>query len=476
MTLSFRIFIGLLLLTQLANVLADNDANHRKPLPRLTDFYQRQALLVKGNAPAYRLTLPAQVYQALSPDELNYIGVFNEQGKLVPWQLTQAKSTIATTTEIIALGFFNDYQKTMIKPTKEQLAVYRNNASISINLKLSPSYDRFPPTALQQPGTLNAYYIDLSGIAHSNELTKLDFQWPAGHQNNHSFDVAVSDSSDFKHWRNIGNGRLVNLRQGAHAITIHQVDIDPPTGPYLRIRFASDQTIPPLKAITGHFRHNEKVTPESPWQSAALTPLAQESGYEFSTGGDFLLQQLRIRSNLGNSLGEVLVQKLSDQKWLLATQSTLAQFDYNDGSYQEQTLIRLPPSRNRRWRLLFTAESADYLASTPKVEFNWIPDILTFIRQGAGPFTLAYGIHPDLRNERDWPNWRNHPFFPAPERQSDQVQLGEKTSHTPDLPQQPTAQFSTPGLLFWLGLSLFILIMLVMIRHLIKELKENEDA
>jgi hypothetical protein len=248
--------------------------------------------------------------------------------------------------------------------------------------------------------------------------------------------------------------------------------------PYLRIRLASEGQIPPLQQVIGLFEAREYVKVPDRWFTAALERLPDETGYTFHTGASHYLHQLKIRSAIANSLGELSFYGLQNGRWQKNTETTISGFEH-ETTRQSEALISLKPMASNHWRLLFSAQSTGYLSVMPVVEYAWQAKQMVFVRQGQGPFTLAYGVPDEIRQDIRWPVWQNHPQFPDDQYQSTKVILGNVGEHEVSLPPQDDALgWWTPAhrnVLFWLGAICFVLIMLALVMYLYREISNGKD-
>lgn len=444
-------------------------------LPQIEDFSIRQTLLIEGTAAAYKLTLPTEVYAGSGQDGLPPLAVFNQEGSLVPWQIVVPKAKVKTTTELLPLGFFNGNQQRHVAPSTGSLSIYQGNDSVRINLQRKPSFDAFPSGAIQNPTAPNIYYVDLSDIPNRNDLRKLDFQWEGDQLDDFSFDVKLSGSTDFDRWQPLGSARLVNFTQDRAALKINQVKVSMQSDPYLRIEFVDQQSAPQLKTLVGHFVSNEKIEAPIAWVPANLQRLDHEPGYEFDTGGGYPIHRISILSTTSNSLGEVSLYSFQHGQWVWMTRSRIVQLQHGNTT-RNDTVIQVPPSRFRLWRMVFSRESTHYLTTPPVVKFGYRPEHLIFMRQGEGPFTLAYGITSELQSAIEWPNWSHHLNFPTIDYQSDRVQLGEITRYTPKHLSPQPSKVPTTKILFWVGITVFVAVLLGLALHLLHEVRQTKGS
>ncbi len=473
-----------LLLTQTNLATSASPSLERQTRPMIEDFAVRQPLLIEGNAAAYRFTIPLDLYQSLAPGGIGYMSIFNEQGHLVPWKLSKTNFVQNITTEVIPLGFFNGFQKQQTSPSRDNLSVYQDSDSLSINLDINPAFNRFP-VDVASAAKPNIYYVDLKDIPQRRNLGRLDFQWADQAAQSFTFNVDVSASDDFRHWTSLGQGRLVDLQRDSKSLKIRRLNITPPDGDYLRIQFSGQEVVPPLESLVGFFNIQEEVSPTIGWQPVALSKLPEETGYSFTLDGEFLLAKLKIVSAVPNSSGEAFVYRWHRKQWQLVKRTRISQFEHEDLKQHDNWIdVSIPhaykgnltesPARSRKWKLVFSPDSTDYLQTAPQVSIAHTPEDITFLRQGQKQFVLAFNPPDSLRRFRQWPTWQTASTFPGADFQSHEVNLGQKSSHTPtEIREQQ--ELLTTSRIFWLGMGLFLVVLVIIALHLLKELRNKAD-
>lgn len=503
-------FAGVLLTFMGVTAAAQSPQLDQKRLPQMRDFLYLQSLTVDGTrdggsdgssdgssdvkAAAYRFTIPEPMYESVGFNEFSHIGIFNEQGDLVPWRIETPAAQTYTADRIIPLTLFDGEQKRRPGGVKQHLSIEQGRDNVTLELMLdtaTPSDDK------GRSARRDVYYIDLTDVDDRRDLSTLYFKWepPQDSANvaqdnisdipdsqegaNFAVDVSISNSSDFKDWRLLKSGRLVNFQQGNAELRIQQMALQNLTGPYLRIQLASESRLPKLASVTGHIKSKGQIRVPEQWKSAELIRLESQPGYEFETTGNYVVTRLRIRSSIDNSLGEVTLFAFQNSRWVQLSHAKIAQLGQGE-SASVGTVIDVPSRSARQWRLVFSHGSAGYLSAEPTVEYAYAPREIVFVRQGGPQFTLAYGVPSWRAVQLTWPNWVNHPLFPKQQQQSDGLILGEISQQVvePGSQEEESARpfFSTPSFLFWFGAIIFIAVLLALAIYLIKEMKLDSNS
>lgn len=443
----------------------------RRPGP--DDFKMTLPLQIQGEAAAYRLLLPDVVYETVDQAELNHLAVFNGRGEPVPWVLENPSSEPTSTLQTLPLVLFDGSQaasRQALGEGRKHLSVYYNEDNLKVDIDLNPVMSNGLQQAGPQP---NVFYVDLGKIQSGETLQQLTFKWSREVGLHFLIDVEVDTSTDFLNWKRIGKGRLFQFMSGREYMEHHLVRVDPPGGRYLRIRMLSDDDIPELHGVMGNFKTERMSEVQELWFDAALSPIGETDEFQFELPARHSIQRLRVTTEHQNSLGMVTVFYWRDG-WVQVARAALAQLTHGNQS-RNKTELRLNSPPAQRWKLVFSSESLGYTSPSPQVMYSLAPKELAFVRYGDGPYSLAVGVAPDLRDVLDWSSSRRHPEFPARAQQSAAVIVLPPHYNPATERWQISEGTAAPSRawLFWVGAILFVVVMLLLALYLYRDINQT---
>ena len=358
-------------------------AQAETPTPR--DFAYGLNLETTGEGPIFEVTLPQKIYQGVTRTDLRDLRVFNGQGSVLPHALRQAAQTKQVLAPI-ALPVFPLYESKRADAASLSLHIQTDAKGAIVDVNTGREK--------RAQGEVQAYVIDASALTQIPG--KLLLEWDAPEQG-FAATVSVEYSQDLNHWQPLVAATVADIRYGGRALSQRVIDLPLVQARYLRLQWPANARDVRIVSVRASFPDVLSQQPRQwlrvPGQRVAESkPAAAASRYEFDTSGFFPIDRLRVQLPQRNTFIEAtLLSRASAQEpWRERYRGALYQLQMQ-GAMVENTLVQLPVSSDRYWRLEVNDSAGGLGGGVPDIEFAWVPQQLLFVARGAAPFTIAYG-------------------------------------------------------------------------------------
>lgn len=436
-----------------------------------SDYAQEWPLrLAREDGGAFRVVLSEAMYRAAQDRGLADIEVFNAAGESLPATLLGPEGASAQEwpRELIDVPWFLLPPQTDNGASDWNLRAERDAQGRV--LRIDASVAGAPP-----PAATRELLLDLSQIRTPLAALRLDWADDA-----HAFQVAVtlSASDDLQHWNPIGDGLLADLRNGEERLRRDRLELGRERGfRYLRIA-ARTTALPALRAV-----HAEAAPPppEPEWRWLSIKGEIRHEGdlgyYVYRLDARIPAQQLDVRAESGNNVATWTVVSREEDKhaWTIRagpwTGYRVASGETVESSTPQQLTAAV---RDRAWRV-----DATPLASTPpSLVLGYRPEVLVFLAQGPGPYTIAAGSASakrryapiatllDALRRRHGADWKPYPAVPEAGRT-----VSGEAALVP--PPPPRREPDWRNLLLWVVLVGGTLVVVAMALSLLKPKRDE---
>ncbi|WP_034639295.1 DUF3999 family protein [Chitinilyticum aquatile] len=320
----------------------------------------RQPIVLQGEAPAYRVTIPASVYDFSRQEGLRDLRVFNAAGEPVPFAVDVVRPSANDRENQQVLPFFAVPALAAEQVTQDadgRLLLQKTVSEKPVGLLLDASQI---PSGQWQTLTLQ--------LADANYRGRV--QW------------LLSD--DLQVWRTGGQQELLKLASGPGQTT---VNLDGQHARYLRL----DWLDKPFRLQAATLRWRERGDAPAAlnwtgWQRARPGPSPGE--YLFDLGLRAPFERLDIRLPQANTVAgaQWYSRESESMPWQAIASSRLSQL--GQASVALQGFGSVPW---RYWRLLVDTQQGGLGQGMPELRAAWPTEQLTFIARGQAPFLLACG-------------------------------------------------------------------------------------
>jgi len=154
------------------------------------------------------------------------------------------------------------------------------------------------------------------------------------------------------------------------------------------------------------------------WFPATVSKGDAVGSYRVKLPQVHFVRALRITYPADNRSSTVRIFAARGSGWQPLQQETLSQLRSRGGVIK----LNNSPAVNQ-FRLDFVAPLPGFFASPPQVEYAVHAKGMSFVGDGNGPYTLAYGVAPELASAIDWRSWQFHPNYPMASSWSNAVSL-----------------------------------------------------
>ncbi len=292
--------------------------------------------------------------------------------------------------------------------------------------------------------------------------------------------IVLSGSDDLQHWNRIADGVIADLRNGEERLRRNRVELGRERSfRYLRIAAVAPATLPAFSAV-----HAEAAPPppEPEWRWISIDGQEQRDGehvsYRYRVDARIPVRQLDVRANAGNSVASwtVLSRDDAQRSWLTRAGPWTGYRVASGDSVESSTPQLLTGSvRDRHWRV----EAVPLPNAPPVLVLGYRPEVLVFLAQGEGPYTIAAGSANARRRDapiatlldalrrRHGADWKPYPALPEAGR----VLSGDAALVAAPKPARPQDWRS---LLLWIVLVAGTLLVVAMALRLLSAQKDSK--
>jgi hypothetical protein len=347
------------------------------------DFARGFTAEPEGDEPFWELSLPDEVYCTVTRPDLGDLRVFDSNEAVVPHMVRRPTAVLGERHEPRALSFFPLRGRADEGPSERGLRVITDDQGAIISATREE-------VQAEQTERVIAYLIDTSGLPQMPN--RLELKWERGGDGGFAVTVDVDSSDDLSRWRTVASRvTLADLQSGGATLVHREINLPPLAERYLRIEWPDSLGEVQLSGIQAFF-------------AAQAQPLTREtirvpgnpvddgpSAYEFDTGGVRPVDQVRVVFQERNAVVDavLLSRPTPEQGWRRRHSGTLYSLE-REGTRVQSEPADLVQTSDRYWRLEI-ADGPGWAGSPPSLEIGWVPDLLTVVAQGDGPFTVAFG-------------------------------------------------------------------------------------
>jgi hypothetical protein len=443
---------------------------------------QLQIELLKESG-AYRFQVPPEVYRNVYRSNLDDIRIINSTGDFVPIYVSFSDDIVKFKYTDTSLPLFKLNETvsatTSIPVTTQQVRKTIKGQTESYSVTTSQSLSQFMAVAEVQSN--NIFYIDASIIADL-DTDSLSFEWHYKTVGNRIFSVNLSGSNDLIHWTVIKTQhKLIEVNTGNKTLLDNKIQLNHKNFAYYQLKF-NDVIVPEMTLVKAHLV-SQQLTSQMQWQNIENFKLHHDNEIIIDTGGYFPLQAFQIQFNQKNIVTDVKISSgMRNNKWHQTNHANNTLYDITtDGMDFKQDTINVARNNRRFWKLQFDDNVKNKTIKSIKV--GWRQHQVEFLAQGNAPFTLLYG-NPKIKR-RASVKW----YYRLPNKNvlfKDQVKLVKSSglardnNAIKDRPNAKTDSFMTQAVqakwLFWMILTLVLLVLSYMAYKLIVGMEQEKDS
>ncbi len=347
--------------------------------------YARQwpLLLGRDDGGAYRVELDAQVYRTAIGPALKDLDVINAQGQPVPADVFAPEAPLTRSARRVPVAWFA--LPAQAGKARGDLAVFAERDADGRILSVQARAGDAQATA---EGEGRVLLFDLSRVRERVEA--MEIQWNAERPIRAAFRVETSD--DLQDWRTAQTRlELLDLAQGGQRLRHNDVPLVQPAR-YLRLTPLDDAPALPVTGAQARLPPL-RAQPALAHESLAARKVEAQGRdyYEFDLLGHFPVAAVDIEGQ-GNAAVEWMVESRDreDAAWQRRAGPWFAWRVAGNGaaSVSQPQALADAPVRDRYWRLHATRGVP---VEAPTLRLLYRPEVVVFLAQGEGPYTLVAG-------------------------------------------------------------------------------------
>jgi Protein of unknown function (DUF3999) len=343
-------------------------------------------------AAAYRFPLPLAVYQNSFREDLGDLRLFNERGVAVPFSLFRRAAQTQIHKPEVTLPMF---------PLREGTRVVIDGIRVTIDS---------PQSAIKlqtQNGSavsmsVNQYVLDARAL--NGAVSALRLSWPDT-ASDYSGRVRVEASDDLGSWHSVVVASpIANLHANGQTLIENRIAMTAATAKYFRLGWLGS---PPAFELTTVLAEPTDTIAE-PERAVLEVPGSPEptngTDYLFDLGARPPVSRVNVLLPVANTIidAELSSRRTSKDPWRFVTRAGLYRLKTPDAE-QHNAPFEIGTDSDRYWRARISR--GPILPPLPlRLHVEWIPNELTFLAQGEGPFLLAYGNASAVNAEADFSN------------------------------------------------------------------------
>lgn len=350
------------------------------------DFaYGRPVLTLAGEASAYRLQLPEDVYTKLTRTDYQDLRVFNASGEGVPHELrlvTELKGTPSPFAPLPLFALRGDAARAI-----EAVRVKIESGGAAVDLAtLAQS---------ASPAPITSYILDARAM--KTDVARLRVNWP---DTSTAFagTLLIEASDDLQSWRSIASGPIANLTAGTARLIENELEFPAIRARYFRLvwlgasaPFAIESAaVQPAVARISAPRNNTRVQ-----GVAALGDKGETlaNTWDYDLGARLPIDRVNFDLPELNTVARLAfaVRATHKEPWRELGRVPVYRLAAPGGREQRNAAHDLPLTHFRYLRLRSDDDSNGLGNRIPTLEAGWVSHELRFIARGNAPFKIAYG-------------------------------------------------------------------------------------
>jgi len=420
-----------------------------------SDFAYGMPLVTPADAAAYRLALPAAVYEQTRVG-LADIRVFNARGEAVPYALSLPSDHALPRGPGTALPLFPLRSDTAAASDAVRVTIDSSGADVRLQ-------NRGTVTA---GGTVKQYILD--GRPLLVPASALQLIWPDGAAD-FTGRVRVEASDDFAIWRTLADSApIANLHAAGRQLVENRIEVPATRPKYWRLSWVGSSPPLELTSVIAEAADARVQAPRSTLDIAGSASAAAPLEYEFDVGAHLPVDRVNLTLPERNTvIGVELLSRMHAQDaWRRVATTQFYRVMNGDAELHNDPLDIVVDS-DRYWLARVSAPSGVSATQPLRLQVGWRPAELTFLARGAGPFLLAFGSATAQNAES---NLRSIPESVAvlPATLGERRVLGGRSRLIEPQPKFPWKRVS-----LWTVLTLCVLLLAFMAYRLSKEMNRT---
>ncbi len=348
------------------------------------DYAQQWPLtLSRDDAGAYRLVLDREVYSRIHAANLQDVEVVNAEGVAVPSALFAPEQPLAQAARKVELPWF----ALPSQPggvAQDITLISERNADGSVRAIATRVTD-----AGAQVASSRELLIDASRLREP--VAALELDWAAG-EGTLNAGYRIEGSDDLRNWNVLNErGQLVDLARGGERLKQNRIDVAGGSR-YLRLVPLQQGVTPQITVVRAELA-SPPAAQAWQWEEIDGKRIVEKDGvasFHYQVSGRYPFERADVLLP-GNNTNEWVLASRDDEEaqWQPAAAPWMAfQVEGGDASNRSPPQPLQQVMRDRHWRLL---PKTDVHGALPKLRLGYRPEVVVFLAQGKGPYSLVAG-------------------------------------------------------------------------------------
>jgi hypothetical protein len=353
------------------------------------DFASGVPITTTEDAAAYRFALPIAVYQNTYRDDIGDMRLFNAEGNAVPSSLLRPTAQSPIHKAAQALPLFPLHQGSPVLIDGVRVTIDSPGSAVKLQTQHGAPVE----------GSVKHYILD--GRVLESAISGLRLQWPETAAE-YSGRVRVEASDDLGSWRTVvAAAPIANLHADGQALIENRVALQPATAKFWRISWLGPPPTFELTSILAEPADGPVEPVRAVLEVLGVPDPADAAGYVFDLGAHAPVTRVSVLLPEPNT---VISMELSSRRtprdpWRPVTRAGFYRLKTPDGE-QQNAPLEVATDVDRYWHAHITG--SDNLPHKPlRLRVEWVPNEVTFLARGQGPYLLAYGNATVARADTD---------------------------------------------------------------------------
>ncbi len=361
----------------LLGLLVYASAAHTQDIPA-KEFAYGQMVVPSGDAAAYRFTLPLAVYKNTVREDLGDLRVFNGEGVAVPFSLSRSSTPSSVPKPAVAIPIFPLHEGARIVIDGVHLTINSNNTTVNLQTHNGA-------TAILG---VRQYLLDARALDEALSALKLD--WP-DEASEYTGRVSVEVSDDLTDWHFLVVAPIANLRANGQTLIENRVNLPITKAKFWRLSWLGTAPNFELTGILAEPAASLAEPNRSSLDTNGAADPKDSREYTFDLAAHLPVSRLNLLLPEPNSVMDIEIASRASASapWRFITHSGFYRLKTSDGE-QQNAPLEVAPNTDRYWRARIGSAGASP-QSPLTLHVEWIPNEVTFMAQGHGPFIFAYG-------------------------------------------------------------------------------------
>jgi len=353
------------------------------------DFAFGLPVITTREAAAYRFSLPLTVYQDSVREDLGDIRLFNAGGVAVPFSLRRPAVQAPIHKAAIALPVF---------PLHEGSRVVIDGIHVTID---SPRSAINLQTQNGGVGDLLANQYILDGRALESAVSALRMSWPDA-ASDYSGRMSVEVSDDLGSWRTVvAAAPIANLRANGQMLIENRIALAPTAAKYWRIKWLGAPPAFEISSVVAEPTESVAAPARATLEVGGKPDPANSNDYLFDLGAHAPVSRVNVLLPEVNTTAgvELSSRRMAKDPWRIVARAGFYRVK-TAGEEQQNAPLEVHVDDDRYWRARIT-DGAGPPQAPLRLNVEWVPNEVTFLAQGQGPFLLAFGNATAIGAEAD---------------------------------------------------------------------------